>query len=200
MRNNLPKYYNRGNDPLHARTRQQQKRALFNHPGDQSRSQWEGMSFDGPQQGPEMFNPLRELAGPPARKNPFLNAAGFADVDPKIYGGMLSPNAIAAQMPLEQRQSVHNSVLAESKNYSGSNDLQQIKHDMNETLIRGAELLDAGRSAGLNDDQTLQVAMRQLGLQQSRDTNLPQRELIQRARTNVADDSILKEIGKRQGR
>lgn len=103
-------------------------------------------------------------------------------------------------MPLEANQSLHNTFNAASRNISGSNDLAQMKHDMNEQLIRGAEMMNAGRSAGLNDDQTLQVAMRQLGLQQSVDTNLPQRELIQKAHTNVADESIIKEIGKRNRR
>ena len=171
MRNNLPKYYNRGNDPLHARTRQQQKRDLLNHPGDRSGDNAFGyLQNAAPQQGPDMFNPLAATEYRPLGQN------------------------------LEQNQALHNTYISAAKNVSGSNDVQQQRHDMNETLIRGAELLDAGRSAGLNDDQTLQVAMRQLGLQQSRDANLPQRELIQRARTNVADDSILKEIGKRQGR
>ena len=103
-----------------------------------------------------------------------------------------------SQMPLEQNQSIHNSVLSATKNHSGSNDIQQIQHDMNETLINGAQLLHHGRSAGLSDDQTMQAAMLQLSEMRQADTGIEQRQLIQKSKTNAADDSIMKEIMSRR--
>ena len=99
---------------------------------------------------------------------------------------------------LEQRQSIHNAYISAAPNVSASNEMFQQRHDMNEQLIRGAELLGKGRVQGLNDDQILQAAMQQHRRVESQSPNILERDFHQTQRTNVADIGILKEITRRQ--
>lgn len=59
-------------------------------------------------------------------------------------------------MSLEGQQYQHDRFLANKGNASASNDPQQIKSDLTEMLIRGAQVAVKGREAGLGLDETFE--------------------------------------------
>ena len=66
-------------------------------------------------------------------------------------------------MSLEDQQFQHDQFQANKSNISASNDPAQIKHDANEMLIRGAQVLLEGRQAGLSDEETMDYHLRRFG-------------------------------------
>ena len=64
-------------------------------------------------------------------------------------------------MSLEDTQRLHHQLQARKNNISGSNDPHQLQHDSNERLIRGAEFAAAADVLGLDDEETIQLLMRQ---------------------------------------
>ena len=65
-----------------------------------------------------------------------------------------APHEIGA---LEQGQNLQDSILSMKGNISSSNDPGQLKQDMNDLLIRGAEGIGAGRLVGMEDTETLEL-------------------------------------------
>ena len=64
-------------------------------------------------------------------------------------------------MSLERMQGLHHSHVSNQHNVSGSNDPQQIPHDMTEQLIKGAQAFAEGRRVGMTDDDVLRELYRQ---------------------------------------
>lgn len=58
-------------------------------------------------------------------------------------------------MSLEDQQFQHDRFQANKSNISASNDPAQLKHDMNEMLIKGAQMMVQGKNAGLNHEETM---------------------------------------------
>ena len=90
---------------------------------------------------------------------------------------------------------MHSLYTSLSRNITASNDPQQLQHDSNDMLIKGAGMLGDGRRLGMNDDQILNAA-----LQRSSQGELPNADLrrsTQASFTNAADNSILSELAKR---
>ena len=67
-------------------------------------------------------------------------------------------------------------------------------------LIQGEMLVNYGRNARLNDDQTLLLTARNLRQAQGMNVNAPVHQEFQKQKTNVADMSILNELSKRKKR
>ena len=63
-------------------------------------------------------------------------------------------------MALEDSQRLHNRVITDIGNTSASNDPKQIPNDATEGLIKGAEAMAAGRTLGLDEEQTLALLSR----------------------------------------
>ena len=71
-------------------------------------------------------------------------------------------------MNLETNQAEHQYFASQARNVSASNDAQQMKHDMNEMLIKGAEVAAKGRSNGWSDDLTVAIITEQARRNQKR--------------------------------
>ena len=98
-------------------------------------------------------------------------------------------------MNLENNQSLHNLYTSTTRNVTASNDPMQLKHDTNEMLIRGAEVVVEGQNRGLGMEQTMDVVMKRLS--QNQVPNAEHRKVAQASATNIADQSIFKEASKR---
>ena len=58
-------------------------------------------------------------------------------------------------LDLEKMQQLHQALVSNSHNFSGSNDPQRITEDATEQLLLGAKAIAEGRRLGMSDDDTL---------------------------------------------
>ena len=100
-------------------------------------------------------------------------------------------------MALEDNQQIHNRVITAIGNSSASNNHKQHKHDVNSRLIASARAIDAGRTLGMSEEETLARMSRTLRRQQRADDSVTmadvERGLIQSANT-LADPANPAEI------
>ena len=85
-------------------------------------------------------------------------------------------------------------------NISASNDPQQQVHDSNEQLIKGAEVLGAGRTLGLTDDETLTVKSRTQQRDSAREAqkSRARRRITDTENTLYLDDEKIQEIDQKE--
>ena len=57
-------------------------------------------------------------------------------------------------------------MISVSGNFSASNDPNQLPHDANEVLIKGAQAAAAGKTLGLSEEETLAAVSREYRRQQ----------------------------------
>ena len=81
-------------------------------------------------------------------------------------------------MSLERIQAINNAATSKISNVSASLNPTQHKHDANEVLIKGAELAAAGRSLGLNEEETLAAVSRQYRRQKRADQNVSKQDIL----------------------
>ena len=81
-------------------------------------------------------------------------------------------------MSLEQFQARHNSHIAAAGNSSASLDPHQQPHDANDLLIRGADLAGAGKSLGLNEEETLAAVSREFRRQSRADDRVTEDDVL----------------------
>ena len=93
---------------------------------------------------------------------------------------------IAAVYSLEEAEEYRNQFQAALGNVSASNDPQQQVHDGNEQLIKGAEVLGAGRTLGLTDDEAIDTKISTLRREQ--------REKRARRGKKISDPKVREEI------
>ena len=88
-------------------------------------------------------------------------------------------------MALEDRQRLHNSVIANAGNVSASNDATQQVHDANTSLLRSAAKFAAGRELGMSDEETLAFISQTMRRQRRKDSNFTEddavRQMVQSA-------------------
>ena len=85
-------------------------------------------------------------------------------------------------------------------NISASNDPQQQVHDSNEQLIKGAEVLGAGRTLGLTDDETLTMKSRTQQRDSAREAqrSRARRRITDTENTLYLDDERIQEIDQKE--
>ena len=81
-------------------------------------------------------------------------------------------------MALEDRQRLHNSVIANAGNVSASNDATQQVHDANTSLLRSAAKFAAGRELGMSDEETLAFISQTMRRQRRKDSNFTEEDAV----------------------
>ena len=99
--------------------------------------------------------------------------------------------------PLEDRQRLHNRIIAATNNNSASNDPKQHKHDLNNKIIQSAGHFAALAGIGLSEEETLALMSRQLRRQRRFDDTVTMNDIhrqFAQSSKSLADVSNFAEV------